>query len=136
VAQDKSRLDMRSGRPDNRSGGSPLYLLLQIGDERTKTVKLQLSERILIGRAGTDGEADEVDLDLTAFGAGELGVSRVHAAILYKDKELHLEDLGSTNGTRINGLQIPPLSPYLLRNDDELEFGRLRVCVRLVRAPG
>lgn len=110
---------------------SVLHVMLQIGNEGKKTVALPLNgERIVIGRGGTQGDAKS--LDLSHFGALEYGVSRVHAALIYHDRELYVEDLNSTNGTRINGLSIPPNTPYRIRNGDELEFGSLCVSVRLV----
>ncbi|MCA9894532.1 MAG: FHA domain-containing protein, partial [Anaerolineae bacterium] len=43
---------------------------------------------------------------------------------------LYIEDLGSTNGTRINGFQLTPRQKYRLRDADELEFARLRTIIR------
>ena len=57
------------------------------------------------------------------------------AAVVWDGETLHVEDLQSTNGTRINGKPIDPGALYRLRNGDELEFGSLRVRVRVVRAP-
>ncbi|MEL6310133.1 MAG: FHA domain-containing protein [Chloroflexota bacterium] len=37
-----------------------------------------------------------------------------------------MEDLGSTNGTRINGFQLTADQKYRLRDGDEIEFARLR----------
>ena len=113
---------------------STLQLMLQIGEERKKSLAVPLRERIVVGRAG-EGEGEQPELDLGRFGGAEYGVSRLHAAILYHDKELFVEDLGSTNGARINGLSLQPNTPYHLRNGDELEFGRLYVCVRLMNRP-
>jgi hypothetical protein len=113
---------------------STLHLMLQIGDERKKSLAVPLRARIVVGRVG-DGPGDQPELDLGRFGGAEHGVSRLHAAILYQNKELFVEDLGSTNGTRINGLSLQPNTPYHVRNGDELEFGRLMVCLKLVNRP-
>jgi pSer/pThr/pTyr-binding forkhead associated (FHA) protein len=43
---------------------------------------------------------------------------------------LYLEDLNSTNGTRINGFQVTPKQKYRLRENDEIEFARLRTTLK------
>lgn len=111
----------------------PLRLVLNVGETNPKTMAVKLKERITVGRAGTEGE--QPDVDFSMFQALEKGVSRIHATFLYQDENIYLEDLTSTNGTRINGLKLIPGKRYRLRNNDELEFGSLRVVVRLVRTP-
>jgi pSer/pThr/pTyr-binding forkhead associated (FHA) protein len=111
----------------------PLRLVLNVGEANPRTVAVKLKERITIGRSGTEGE--QPDLDFSSFAALDKGMSRLHAAFLYQEEHIFLEDLNSTNGTRINGLKLLPGKRYRLRNGDELEFGSLRVVVRLVRTP-
>ena len=96
----------------------------KIGDQK-KT--LPVKPRVIIGRAvETDQSGDEINFDLTPFGAYHFGVSRMHALMTLKDGELYLEDLNSTNGTRINGFQLTVKQKYRLRSGDEIEFARLR----------
>lgn len=113
---------------------TPWRMLLQIGSENTTTVGLQVTERILVGR-GDDTTDHMPDLDLASYGGLQNGVSRAHAVITQQEGTLFIEDLGSTNGTRINGFQLVPKQSYRLRDGDELEFGRIRVVVRFVRSP-
>ncbi|MCD4686521.1 MAG: FHA domain-containing protein, partial [Anaerolineae bacterium] len=65
------------------------------------------------------------------------GVSRRHATIVQVEAEraLYLEDLGSVNGTRINGFSLEPRRRYRLRDGDELEFGEIQMVLRFVRSP-
>jgi pSer/pThr/pTyr-binding forkhead associated (FHA) protein len=63
------------------------------------------------------------------------GVSRWHAVFTYVENNLFVEDMNSTNGTRINGYQIDAGRAYRLRNGDELELGSLRMIVQMVRPP-
>ncbi len=49
------------------------------------------------------------------------GVSAAHAVLRIEAEQLLVEDLGSTNGTRVNGLRI--LSTHPLRSGDVVEFG-------------
>lgn len=83
----------------------------------------------MIGRADDSGP-DAPGLDLTSYGAAEQGVSRVHAALSYEDGLVYVEDLGSTSGTRLNGLPLTAHQKYRLRSQDELEFGYVRVTMR------
>ena len=57
-------------------------------------------------------------------------LSREHARVSFEaDAGLQIEDLNSTNGTRINGRQLQPGTPTRLSNEDVVELGgaKLRV---------
>ena len=116
------------------NGVSSLRLVFQItnGEERPRLVSIPLKESLTIGRGGGSGE-DHPDIDLSSFHALENGVSRQHARFSFDGEHLQLEDLYSTNGTRINGFQIHPARQYRLRSGDEIEIGRLRLTINLVR---
>ncbi len=111
-------------------------LLLQIGSQNQTTVGVEVRDKIVIGR-GDPVANFAPDLDLTPYGGQEGGVSRRHAAVIRDDenKALYLEDLGSTNGTRINGFLLEPRRRYRLCDGDEIELGRVRVTLRVVRSP-
>ncbi len=112
----------------------PWRLLMQIGGDNQTTVGMEISDTIVIGRS--DPLADfRPDLDLTPYGGQESGVSRKHLAITQGGKALYVKDLGSTNGSRINGFQLEKDQLYRLRDGDELELGRVRITVRFVRSP-
>ncbi len=53
-------------------------------------------------------------------------VSRHHARFEHTGDELRIVDLGSTNGTRLNGR---PVGRERLRPGDEVSFGSVRVQV-------
>lgn len=61
-------------------------------------------------------------------------VSRRHARLFLRDENVFVEDLGSTNGTFLNGERIA--SPQQLRKGDEITFGESVVMVydKLVQA--
>jgi pSer/pThr/pTyr-binding forkhead associated (FHA) protein len=65
------------------------------------------------------------DLDLTPYGALEKGVSRIHAAIERSEDTLTLIDMGSANGTHLNGQRLIPDQPRVLRDGDEIRLGKL-----------
>ncbi|HHS97859.1 MAG TPA: FHA domain-containing protein [Chloroflexi bacterium] len=67
------------------------------------------------------------DLDLTADGGIEKGVSRRHARILQKEGKVFLEDVGSANGTFLNDQRLMPYLPYPLRDGDRIRIGKLEL---------
>lgn len=70
------------------------------------------------------------DVDLTPFAGYRMGVSRRHAAIQNSDDEnLEVWDLGSSNGTFLNGQRLSAHRPYRLHNGDELRLGQMLIRV-------
>jgi pSer/pThr/pTyr-binding forkhead associated (FHA) protein len=53
-----------------------------------------------------------------------LAVSGEHAVIIVSGSDVHLEDLGSTNGTTVNG---QPIKKHLLQSGDTIEIGKYRL---------
>lgn len=94
-------------------------------DSQFATVPIK--EKIVVGRTLDD---EKVDFDLTPYDAYHYGVSRRHALMSLVEGYLYIEDLGSTNGTRINGYQLTSKQRYRLRDGDEVEFARLRMTVK------
>ncbi|MDJ0852830.1 MAG: FHA domain-containing protein [Myxococcota bacterium] len=77
-----------------------------------------------------------IDRDWMVIGRGrsadmliaEPTISRAHAAIGYDGDRFFMQDLGSTNGTRVNGERE---TRVVLDPGDELQLGRLRLRVSL-----
>jgi pSer/pThr/pTyr-binding forkhead associated (FHA) protein len=42
-----------------------------------------------------------------------------------------VEDLGSTNGTLLNGIRLDPYMPETLKDGDQLQLGKLLIEVKL-----
>lgn len=124
----------RESTPTNGQPPTSWRLVLHFENSKRAFVDLRPGDRVLVGRADDDGPAD-LGLDLAPYGAAQRGVSRHHAAFTYLDGLVHIEDLSSTNGTRINGFQIASDRTYRLRDGDEVEFGSARVVVRFVKLP-
>lgn len=77
----------------------------------------------LIGKRSTSqGVLPEVDLGIAPV---DIGVSRSHARIHIDGDILTVTDLGSTNGTSLNGADdlIPPGAPVPLRSGDRIHVG-------------
>lgn len=81
---------------------------------------------LLIGRADPVSRVFP-DVDLTPHGGYEAGVSRKHCIIRYANGQFTVEDLESTNGTKLNGRFIQPKVPHQLNDGDELILGALRL---------
>lgn len=81
-------------------------------------------DEIVLGRS--DAHSPIVpDVDMAPYGAAEQGVSRRHAVIRRGEDTLTLIDLGSTNGTHLNGQRLIPHQPRVLRDGDEIRMGKL-----------
>ncbi len=119
-----------------RDSVTPLRLVIHItdGSQQPRVFSVPLQNKLLIGRGGGSGE-QQPDVDLSTFRALENGVSRWHAQLTHDGDFLSIEDLDSTNGTRINGYQLSAHRPYRLRDGDEIEIGRIRLMVSLVHIP-
>jgi pSer/pThr/pTyr-binding forkhead associated (FHA) protein len=67
------------------------------------------------------------EVDLTEAGGMEHGVSREHACIFERLGEVEVEDLGSTNGTLLNGQRLAPYIPHPMCSGDRLQLGKLEL---------
>src|ERR1041385_4567797 len=106
-------------------------LVIFMGSDALTSVRLDVSGQLSIGRADVlDGHIP--GLDLGPYGAQDKGVSRRHAIISPSDDGLNIRDLGSTNGTRVNGYKLESNQPYKLADNDEIEFGQLHLTVKIV----
>jgi hypothetical protein len=85
-----------------------------------------------LGRV-TEGQPILPDIDLTPFEAYSLGVSRLHAAVKFYNQRVVVVDLGSSNGTRVNGQKITPNVDFPINHGDILTLGRLKVQVIIKR---
>ena len=65
------------------------------------------------------------EVDLTPHGGESGGVSRQHARLLHDNDSWKVEDLNSTNNTKINGTKLAPNTPTDLNDGDKLNFGRV-----------
>jgi len=81
----------------------------------------------LIGRPGG---AQPVDLDLSFYDADGF-VSRNHARVAVNQRRYAITDLDSANGTFVNGEQLVPNVPRLLRDGDRIRLGRIVLHFRI-----
>jgi hypothetical protein len=79
-----------------------------------------------IGRA--DDKAVDIDLE-DQESAERVWSSRQHAVILFKDGQLIIEDLNSTNGTFVNRLRVHPGQKRPLQINDVIQIGTVHLKV-------
>jgi NAD(P)H-dependent FMN reductase len=87
-------------------------------------IPLPSKQELLIGR-GHPQAASVPDIDLVPHGGNEAGVSRRHARLLHDDDGWALADLGSTNGTFLNGAQLSAGQLIHLHSGDIVRLGQL-----------
>lgn len=75
------------------------------------------------------------DVDVTPFDGQSAGVSRRHAMFQARDNRVTIQDLGSANGTYINGRVLQPNKAYRVHDRDRLRLGRLELQVHFVIKP-
>ena len=100
-----------------------LFLRLSGGPHADTTIPVLFqTPSVIVGR--TVGN-EVVNIDLTPFGAQNLGVSRRHICIERIHDSLQIQDLDSSNGTFLNRTRLVPRTPHVLRNRAVLELGKL-----------
>ncbi len=101
--------------------GSSIVIHVRDSDE---PVTVLPAKRIVFGRSDNNSTVIP-DVDFAAYGAVEKGVSRQHAALEVNEDTLMLLDVGSSNGTYLNGQRLLPNQPRVLRDGDEVRLGKL-----------
>jgi pSer/pThr/pTyr-binding forkhead associated (FHA) protein len=105
--------------------------IIQTGDE----IALEAYTDYVLGRKNpvmlqntNDIRPDEqYDVDLSPFQSYEAGVSRRHATLSFGREKVTITDLGSTNGTRLNGEVIQPFIPRDLQSGDIITLGKFKI---------
>ena len=98
--------------------------------ERRGNGRVPSGTRICVLRGFYEGLEVPVDRDWVVIGRGrgadvvlaEPTISRAHAAIGFEEESFFVQDLGSTNGTLVNGSREEKTS---LSNGDEIQMGKL-----------
>lgn len=93
---------------------------------------LPLAERneFTLGRI-SEGQPIMPDVDLSPYQAYARGVSRLHAVLKREANRVFLMDLGSSNGTFVNGKRLSPNVDHALANGDVIALGKLKIQILL-----
>jgi hypothetical protein len=89
---------------------------------------LPLADRteFTLGRAA-EGQPIVPDVDLSPYNAYANGVSRLHAVLKLIQDKIVVMDLGSSNGTFLNGSRLSPYVETPVVHGDILNLGKLKM---------
>ncbi len=99
----------------------------------SEPIRAQFESKLIIGRA--DKAASRPDVDLSPYDAESFGISRHHAALIAEGNQLKVMDLGSGNGTYLNGARLVPNEAVPLRRQDHLQLAKMPISLRVVVSP-
>ena len=89
-------------------------------------VSVKLPGRLLAGEGAVIGRSPRN----ATFLIDDETLSREHARMSVEpDAGLRIQDLGSTNGTRLNGRRLQPETPASVANEDVIELGGVKLRV-------
>ena len=93
---------------------------------------LPVSDRteFTLGRI-SDNQPIMPDVDLTPYQAFDHGVSRLHAVIRLLNGQVTVMDLGSSNGSYLNGVRLIPNIDSHLGHGDILALGKFKIQIIL-----
>lgn len=141
---EKGKTDTKQFQPgtselysDDYFGIDSIMVLSSRSTPRHLEIRPQLHRReLVIGRKG-EAEGMMPDIDLSPLQASDLGVSRLHLALIYDEASSTIQayDLGSSNGTFLNRQKLHPNERRVLRHGDQLRLGRLSLKVNFLH-PG
>jgi hypothetical protein len=127
VAHDTAEDPQRKLGPGIFSRRMNLILMVRGSDHRFVFEMAKVQE-LLIGRYDPSSQTSP-QVDLTDYGAVDKGVSRKHAAIKRKSGVLNVVDMGSPNGTFLNGQRLIADQGRVVRDGDEIRLGNLVLTV-------
>lgn len=106
----------------------PILVLPESG----RKVPLPSDRDVVLGRPDAARQVfPTLDLSLDCATDKSLSVSRRHACIFKQNSVFLVQDLGSANGTFLNGRRLAPYLPYPLHANDELQLGSVRILIKV-----
>ncbi len=114
---------LRAIAPDTRRSTAVLF----VAGHGDTPITVHVKQQVTLGRSANPGSRSHIDLG--RYEAVDMGVSRVHAMLDFKDEHFVLQDAGSVNGTYVNGEPIKPNQSVNLNNSDEIRLGQLRMYI-------
>ena len=111
--------------PGGQRAGVARLVVISSGAE----LPLPQQEEITVGREDPSSGIFP-DIDLTPYGGEDGGVSRRHARLLHVSGDYFVEDLQSTNYTKVDGQRLPARVREKLEDGARLDFGRVAVIFR------
>jgi hypothetical protein len=122
-------LNKKPTRPELASTPVNSWISLHLMDSG-KILPLASRNEFTLGRL-SEGQPIMPDIDLTPYQAYASGVSRLHAVVKRDANRVLVMDLGSSNGTYVNGRRINPHVEEPLSHGDIVALGKLKIQVLL-----
>jgi hypothetical protein len=91
-----------------------------------QVLPLSVRNEFTMGRI-SEGQPIMPDIDLSPYQAYAAGVSRLHAVIKRDGSRIIFIDLGSANGTYINGKRLTANTEQTLNHGDIIALGKLKM---------
>lgn len=107
--------------PNTGDAWANLHLL-----DNGQILPLAAKNEFTMGRV-SDGQPIMPDIDLSPYQAYAAGVSRIHAIIKKMGTQIIFMDLGSANGTYINGKRLTSNVEHSLSHGDIVALGKLKM---------
>jgi pSer/pThr/pTyr-binding forkhead associated (FHA) protein len=96
-------------------------------DDAPNVLVIHFDQPVLLGRdAGSRSDSHPL-IDFNDYRGYVMGVSRKHAMISKQSGEYYLVDLGSSNGTFLNGNRLNSNEPALLESGDRITLGQIDI---------
>jgi hypothetical protein len=127
--QIEAELKRKGPRPDPPAIPANSWLSLHLMDSG-KILPLASRNEFTLGRL-SEGQPIMPDIDLTPYQAYASGVSRLHAVVKRDVNRVMVMDLGSSNGTYLNGRRLNPHTEESLNHGDIVALGKLKIQVLL-----
>jgi hypothetical protein len=128
IAEELNRKPIHS-EPASTSTPVNSWISLHLMDSG-KILPLASRNEFTLGRL-SEGQPIMPDIDLTPYQAYASGVSRLHAVVKRDANRVLVMDLGSSNGTYINGRRINPHVEESLSHGDIVALGKLKIQILL-----
>lgn len=131
ITQDQITEDLKNRKATMEPPSSPSnsWISLHLMDSG-KILPLASRTEFTMGRL-SEGQPIMPDIDLTPYQAYASGVSRLHAVVKREADRTVVMDLGSSNGTYLNGRRLNPHTEEELKHGDVVALGKLKIQVLL-----
>lgn len=110
-----------------RNAVVPSQGVIILSQESGQEIATTTDDKFILGRA-VEGVPDPI-IDLSAFGAYGLGVSRLHASVQKTVTGYEISDLDSTNGTWLNDQELISRKSYPIQSGDIIRLGKMYLVV-------
>ncbi len=107
-------VDEEGGQP---TGEHPYLVHVQTN------AKIEIPQDLPVIHIGKPNNLIPPDIDVSNYPDSDI-VSRVHADLRVDGNDYFFEDTGSSNGTYINNVPLPPGNRHRLRHGDRISLGK------------